>query len=98
VAGGTVKTIGLVESTTDWFHIAVTWDTAADEVKAYFQGSQTGSTLTGLGNWLGSLSENETNVGALMEVPSYCWKGWLAHPAAWTKALTPAQIASLAEV
>lgn len=50
--GGTYKYGGESCSgynTSNWHHIAVTWDTVADQVKAFHDGSQIGSTATGLG-------------------------------------------------
>jgi len=97
-AGGTQEDVDLTTTTTDWFHAAITWSVAADEVKAYFNGSQTGSTQTGLGTWVGSIVEDGTNIGALTETPTFVWDGYLAHWAVWTKALTAAQISSLASL
>ncbi len=87
-------------SETGWFHAAMTWSAVADEMKAYFNGLQVGVTQTGLGLWAGNPSSDKTNVGCADNNtgPTGVWDGWLAHPPVWTKALTPAQILSLAAV
>ncbi|MGA1870349.1 MAG: DUF2341 domain-containing protein [bacterium] len=41
-----------------WHQVVLTWDNTADEVRAFIDGSQNGSTLTGLGTWSGSIDEN----------------------------------------
>ena len=59
-AGGTtsqVQSNALSDLDNKWHHVALTWDTSADEVKAYVDGSQNGSTQTGLGVWAGSINE-----------------------------------------
>jgi hypothetical protein len=42
-----------------WTHAAMTWDTAADEFKAYINGSQVGTTQTGLGTWAGTVTSGD---------------------------------------
>lgn len=92
-AGGTLEQrtkAGL--STTDWFHLALTWDKAADEVKAYYNGVQEGTTSTGLGVWAGALASNDC------EISTVNYSGFLAHAALFNKALTAAQVLALATV
>lgn len=94
-AGGTLESANIVIGpTTDWFHIAISWSKAADEVKFYVNGVQSGSTLTTLGTWSGALVTDFCRVGSLST--SSIWSGNLAHWALWTTPLTPAQIATLA--
>lgn len=81
IAGGTNSAVNVVTTTTDWFHIAWTWDTVADEMKAYYNGSQTGSTQTGLGNWVGNLVDADTLIGANSETPDLIWDGCLVQKA-----------------
>jgi hypothetical protein len=84
---------------TGWFHMALTWSKAADQVKAYVNGVQTGTTLTGLGTWAGSLDSARVTLGAgASDVIVSVWSGNLAHVALWTTPLTAAQIANLAKV
>jgi hypothetical protein len=61
-AGGTASQItpALDDIPKDqWTQIAFSWDKSADEVKAYINGIQTGSTVTGLGIWAGSVSQGD---------------------------------------
>ena len=64
-AGGTNKKIDhsvSIENDGNWHHVVVTWDTSADQLKGYIDGSQVGSTVTGLGTWSGTI--NAFRVGA----------------------------------
>jgi hypothetical protein len=97
-AGATAETINLTTSPTDWFHLAITWSATADEVKAYYNGAQTGSTSTVLGVWAGVLASTVCCVGAGSTTPTTGWNGTVAHAALWTTPLTAAQIASLATI
>lgn len=56
--------------------VAMTWDTVADEMKAFIDGEQVGTTQTGLGVWLTPIVLNEnTAIGAI---------GTSGHPTRWT--------------
>ena len=79
---------------TSWMHVALTWDKAADEVKAYLNGTQDGVTQNGLGVWGANLLTT-TLIGATSMVPANAWHGWLGPCAIWNRALAPAEIASL---
>lgn len=83
---------------TGWFHIAITWDKPANQMKAYFAGAQVGTTQTIGGTWAGSPAATTTVVGAANTTPIERWSGDIAHVAVWTSALTSTQIASLATV
>lgn len=98
-AGGTQEQIdkGSV-SAAGWMHFALTWSATDDEVKAYYNGVQEGSTKTALGTWVGNLAATTANVGAAATTPTTVWDGRIAHPAVWKKTLTLAQIANLATV
>ena len=64
-AGGTNTKIDhsvSIENDGNWHHVVVTWDTSADQLKGYIDGSQVGSTVTGLGTWSGTI--NAFRVGA----------------------------------
>lgn len=53
-AGGTTNLINVTSAivdTTTWHHVALTANVAADEMKAFVDGSQFQSTETGLGTW-----------------------------------------------
>lgn len=84
------------ESTTDWFHMAITWSEAADEVRAYFDGAQEGVTQTGLGTASDILQAANCNIGAQTDTPNRSWDGRLAHVALWDTPLTAAQILDIA--
>lgn len=98
VAGGTAKNRNRTTTTTDWFHVALTWSKANDEVKAYFNGAQEGATLNALGVWVGTIVSTNTNVGANATTPTSVWSGFLAHAAIWNTPLSAAQVAALATI
>ena len=81
---------------TDWMHVALTWDKAADEARCYINGRLALPVETGLGTWSGALNSALTCLGALRS-DSYNnpWQGFLAHAALWSVALPPQQIANL---
>jgi hypothetical protein len=99
-AGGTMDTVAAADYTsTDWYHIAVTISATADEMKAYRNGTQLGSTQTGLGAWAGGdLLSSQVLFGASSNVPATPWDGYLAHAAIWTTPLSAADVLSLATV
>jgi len=41
----------------NWTHLAMTWDTSADELKGYVNGSQVGGTQSGLGAFEGAIEK-----------------------------------------
>ncbi len=96
-AGGVTSNIAKGStSPTAWFHITLTWSKTADEVKAYFEGVQFGATATGLGAAFGTpLNDGFCYIGRNASGTAR-WIGALAHLAVWTKALTGAEVASLA--
>lgn len=69
-------------SSTNWFSWGISWDTVADELKFFINGSQVGATLTGLGNW-GGHGLVTALIGAVTTVPAQVWSGWLAYPSVW---------------
>ena len=85
-------------STVGWFHMGLTWSASGNAVKAYYAGSQTGTTQSGLGTWAGSLGSTTTVIGARSSIPNDPWDGYLAHVAIWSSALADATIADLAVV
>jgi hypothetical protein len=98
IAGGTAKSRNRATSTVAWFHVALTWSKSADQVIAYFNGVQEGATLIGLGVWVGSIVNTNSNIGANATTPTSVWSGFLAHAAVWNAPLSASQIASLATV
>lgn len=99
VANGTSKTVttGGFSSAT-WYFMALTWDTGADEVKAFINGTQSGSTQTGLGVWVGALASTTTVIGSSNNSGSQPWEGYLAHVAYCNTALSAATLLSLAQL
>ena len=80
-----------------WIHTALTVSEAGDKVMAYWNGAQTGTTQTSIDSWdAGALTV--AIAGATNLTPNNVWHGWLAHAVVWKKALTAAQILSLATV
>jgi hypothetical protein len=84
--------------TLNWFNIIVTWDKAANQVKVYVNGTQSGATLTGLGTWAGALDNWTSCLGSSSYNPDDVWAGWLAHAQLYDYALSQAQINTIASV
>jgi len=92
-AGGTAKdTVLSGQADTDFFCIAITWSSNADEVRVFKGGVQQGNTLNSLGTWSGDLSSNQTILGADKTTPAASWSGYIAHVALWGRALDAAEI------
>ena len=93
-AGGTFSLVnpsGL--SNTGWMHVVLTWSKSNDQVKAYINGAQVGSTVTGLGTWVGSLGTISTAIGAANTSGSVPWSGQIDEVKVFPYALTADQIA-----
>jgi hypothetical protein len=95
-AGATLKQVAFTASPTVFFHVAITWDKAADQVKIYYNGVQQGATATALGVWAGSLAATTSVIGAASTAPLTVWNGSIAHVVLWSTALSAAQITQLA--
>jgi hypothetical protein len=96
-AGGVTTDVDLnAVATLNWFQAAITVDTVADQMKAYFNGSQVGTTQTGLGVWAGALASGFTALADFSSAGNLPWSGYLAHIALWKSALPPAQVLRLA--
>lgn len=81
-----------------WNHYAMTVSNAADQLKAYVNGAQVGSTQTGIGTWSGALSNTLTTIGALNTTPQEQWSGSLAHAVLLNRAATSAEMLAAATV
>lgn len=95
VSGGVTKEVaqgGLTE--TGWMHVALTNSEAADELKHYYNGAQSGATQTLLGNWAGALIQFD--IGSIFITDE--WLGWLYGVAVFGSALAQPVIADLATV
>lgn len=96
-AGGTSKQIANTSfSPVGWFSAAITWDKGADQMKGFINGLQVGSTLTGLGVWVGALSSsfsalaNFTSAGG-----ANAHSGYIAHAVLANEVWSAAEIASI---
>ena len=83
-AGGTGKKIqwdasGLSHSA--WTHFAMTWDTSADELKAYINGTQVGSTVSSLGDFSGTIDDMDL---ARNPADGAYFKGRMDEVSIWT--------------
>jgi hypothetical protein len=90
--GGTITTIAdTLTPDTEWHYLVATWDESANEIKAFLDGAQFGTTQTGIGT---SLFISFT---AYLGYSSFSssWSGLMQHVAFWKTALTPATIATL---
>jgi len=85
-------------SSTSWFHLVITWSKSSNQVKAYVNGTQTGSTLTGLGTWTGSLNSTNAIIGALDTSNNSPWPGNISNVAVWDTALGASDVTTLATV
>ena len=94
-AGGTTD---LVNSTdiinTSWHLTALTVSKAADELKAYIDGVQIGTTQGTLDTWVGAITTAYTHI-ANYDGSSYFGKGNFAHAAVFNKILTQPQLANI---
>lgn len=66
-----------VGSPTTWMHLGMTWSTAANEFKAYYNGAQAGTTQTGVAAF--AAAATYLAVGAAAAAPSQVWQGHLMH-------------------
>lgn len=81
---------------TAWFFALLSWDKAANQVKAYINSAQTGSTQTGLGTWAGALAT--AVIGAASTVPTSVHSGNQQFEMLWNRAVTLAEVQALAVV
>lgn len=97
-AGGvSEQIISGAQVTADWFHMAMTWSVAADEMKAYLNGVQEGATQTVLGVWAGALDVNRCRIAD--RGPGFSpHDGYGAHVAFFDNARSDADILSMATV
>jgi hypothetical protein len=95
--GGTNKQVNISSlSGTGWYHVALSWSIAANELRGYLGGVQQGATQTGLGAWVGALTSTTTILGAFSTLPQFVWSGSIAHAALWSTPLSAADVARLA--
>ena len=93
-AGGTSSVIDNTSlgGNTGWIQTVITWSKSNDQVKMYLNGSQVGSTQTGLGIWVGNLLSTTAHIGTADSVPNNPWSGLINDVRLYTKALTAAEV------
>lgn len=88
----TVTSTALAGSTAQ-FCACLTWDVAANALKAYINGTQVGTTQTGLTTW--PTTPTAAVIGAFTTDGTLCWNGGIADVAIFDRALTGAEVASV---
>lgn len=78
-----------------YFSACLTWDTGADELKAYLNGAQVGTTQTGNGTFTGTIGSTTCAIGAGGSTGASCWSGGIAHVVIFDRALSGAEILSV---
>lgn len=95
--GGVIETaIKTTFSPSTLFMLVVTWSKAADQVIFYVNGVLEGGIQTVLGQWAGNLSTTECVVGASSTAGATGWIGLIVAPTLYNRALTAAEILSIA--
>lgn len=99
LAGNVQETITFLSTSTDWFHVCMTWDKAADLVIAYVNGVEVGRSSS-LGTWTTTTPLGSCFIGAQTGgvAPTFVWSGWSERWRLWDVALTPAEAAQAAEL
>jgi hypothetical protein len=85
-----IKNLAAAFSSTDWFHMAVTYDSVANEYKCYLNGAQSGATQTGAGQLTG-LQDGRCYV-AMRLSGGEPFHGWLCHETTLNRAATAAEL------
>ncbi len=85
-------------TTVDWFHMAMIWSEAADEVIAYYNGVREGAINIGLGAYSGALGSDDAKIGDSIIIGAEPWDGFIAHVAIFSAALLENKIARLSKV
>ena len=90
--GGVAKTVSVASlALNTWTHLCITWDTTANEMRAYVNGAQVGTTQTALTQGAGTL----VNYSIGNDVWNDYFVGGVAEFAQWSVAITAADIAAL---
>jgi len=77
MAGGTLESVVLATTPTEWFAMWITIN-AAGNMTAYYNGVITGSAQAIAGTWVGNLASTTTTIGALNTTPASGWDGLLS--------------------
>lgn len=97
-AGGTYSIFTASGQTSvDWNLASLTVSKSVDQVKFYINKSQIGATLTGLGNWAGTLAVTTTAIGNTYGViaDTFAWAGWLSNYLILNRPATLAEITTV---
>ena len=90
VAGGTAETQATAAlANLDFATYGMTWSKSGDAVKYYIGGVASGATDTGLGTWLGNLSNTGTVIGTQSTLLIDVWSGPIGPVPYWSAALSP---------
>ncbi len=84
---------GGIEADGNWHHLALTWDSSANELKGYLDGVARGGTGTAAGSWSGSLAH--VDIGKLATADSSYWVGNIDEVGIWDSVLTAAEITEI---
>ncbi|MCP4208148.1 MAG: LamG domain-containing protein [Shimia sp.] len=99
ICSGTTKFVQETSvTTTDPIALVGTWSEADDELKAFKNGAQLGSTQTGLGAWTAALNVNLCVIGAASNFGSSPFVGAIARVAVWNVALSAGMVNWLSQV
>lgn len=90
--GGTVKNNDFITTSTDWFHVVMSWNTTSDEFKTYFNGQQVGNTLSSLGTFSGNLNATGNVISGDTTSGTNSWSGQIDDVKIWNYALSPTQV------
>lgn len=97
-AGGVSKYVNISGlSTTDWFNVGMTWGDLnnGNSLKAFWNGVQSGATVTGTGVWAGTPISNRCVIGADNTNASLSFSGFLSCGAMGNRIQLPAEAASI---
>jgi len=77
-----------------WISLAMTWDRAANEMKAFFNGAQLGTTQAMSGTWSGAPAAATTLLGSATQTPTAQWKGYLSDAILLNRVATISEISA----
>jgi len=91
VSGGAIsQRDNVAVASTAWMPVGLTWNQAANRVRAYRYGIQDGGDIAGIGVWAGAFARNV--LGANTTVPASPWNGWQGPTVVWNRELSPAEV------
>jgi len=81
-------------SSTDWYHVVMTWDTTADEMKLYVDNSlKETDGIDNSGDFSGSFAV--ADIGKNGQADNAYWKGYIDEVSIFDQTLTAAQVSTL---